>query len=185
MTVPFHQHSIEANLALLQQATEFLENLPEPLYCIVEAPAFTSFIGAHLRHVLDHYDSILSGIESGFVDYHTRERDPLTETRPDRALERIRSIQMKLQLAAEDLNPQGAPLSLRISVEDPRATIPTSAERELYFTLSHTLHHFAMIAMIARHHGHQIPDCFGVAPSTLAHRNDLSRKAAQQRQANQ
>lgn len=182
MTVPFHKNSIQANLALLVQATEFLEKIPEPIYRAIEEPTFTSPIGAHLRHVLDHYDSLLSGLESGAIDYHTRERDPATETSPARAIERIRLIEDRLN---NDLTPHGASLSLRISVNDPTATIPTTAERELFFTLSHTLHHFAMIAMIARHANHSMPKDFGVAPSTLAHRNSLSHKAAQQMQSSQ
>jgi hypothetical protein len=41
--------------------------------------------------------------------------------------------------------------------------------RELAFVLSHTVHHNALIAVMALTLGVSIPDRFGYAPSTIAH----------------
>jgi hypothetical protein len=41
--------------------------------------------------------------------------------------------------------------------------------RELGMLLSHTVHHYALIAMLLRARGIEPPADFGVAPSTRAH----------------
>ena len=46
-------------------------------------------VGAHFRHVLDHYERFARGLESGTIDYDLRERDREIETVRARALERL------------------------------------------------------------------------------------------------
>ena len=54
---------------------------------------------------------------------------------------------------------------------DPRdfdnSFMESSISRELQVLSSHTIHHFAMIAMTLRFHGIEIDPEFGMAPSTL------------------
>ena len=45
--------------------------------------------------------------------------------------------------------------------------------RELRFLMSHTLHRYALIAAILRLGGEPVPAGFGVALSTLRHRNEV------------
>ncbi len=56
----------------------------------------------------------------------------------------------------------------------------SSLRRELHFLLSHTVHHYALIAMILARHGVEVEPDFGVAPSTLRHwaRQEQSAKPA-------
>ncbi|MGE9290390.1 MAG: DinB family protein [Puniceicoccales bacterium] len=185
MTHPLNASATKANLALLNQAIDFLNGLSDAHYTAVQPPTFPSSVGAHLRHVLDHYDSLLDGLESGIIDYHSRNRDAETEKNRQRALERIETIRTRLtgENGIQPTPPEA--LRLRVSIEDPSATIPTSPERELFFGLSHTIHHYALIATIARNFGHPVPGDFGVAPSTLAHRKNLAQHQAQQAQAAQ
>jgi hypothetical protein len=44
--------------------------------------------------------------------------------------------------------------------------------RELEFLLSHTVHHYAIVAILCRLQGIAVDDGFGVAPSTLRHRTE-------------
>jgi uncharacterized damage-inducible protein DinB len=53
--------------------------------------------------------------------------------------------------------------------EMPSVEVETTVGRELVFVLSHTVHHNALIAVMARTLGVSVPDRFGYAPSTLAH----------------
>jgi len=46
--------------------------------------------------------------------------------------------------------------------------------RKAAFVLGHTLRRNMMVGVIARGSGHSTPDAFGVAPSTLAHRDGQS-----------
>jgi hypothetical protein len=45
----------------------------------------------------------------------------------------------------------------------------SSVSRELQFLLSHTVHHYALIAMTLRAAGVELDEELGVAPSTLAY----------------
>jgi len=51
----------------------------------------------------------------------------------------------------------------------PPTEVETTAGRELAFVLSHTIHHNALIDVMARTLGVPVPDRFGYAPSTIAH----------------
>lgn len=46
----------------------------------------------------------------------------------------------------------------------------TSVGRELRFLLSHTVHHCALIAILLSLRGGEVPNGFGIAPSTERHR---------------
>lgn len=158
----------EQNCLLLRQARDLLESLPADHYPEGAPPLFPSSIGSHIRHVLDHYDSILKN-STGVIDYYRRQRDPATENDPKEALRRISAVME----SCRGISPVPH-LRLRASLSDETITIETTLERELLFSISHTLHHFALIAQICRHFGQAIPEEFGVAPSTLAHRKALS-----------
>jgi len=54
--------------------------------------------------------------------------------------------------------------------EMPACLASTSIKRELAFLLSHTIHHYAIVAIICRLQGLSVEDDFGIAPSTLRHR---------------
>ena len=49
----------------------------------------------------------------------------------------------------------------------PGLATTTSVLRELEFLLSHTIHHYALVAVMARIQGCEPGPTFGVAPSTL------------------
>jgi hypothetical protein len=51
--------------------------------------------------------------------------------------------------------------------QDSSVWAASSLARELQFTLSHTVHHYALIALILRLQGFAPPADFGVAPATL------------------
>lgn len=127
-------------------------------------------VGKHVRHVLEHYESILQ-CSDGHIDYETRARDPDVETDPRVASERIASIRERL-VALPGTN---APSSVRVrytSASGDRTikSIESTLEREYHFVLSHTIHHMALIALLAQRQGHGVPEEFGVAGSTLRYR---------------
>lgn len=127
-------------------------------------------IGKHVRHVLEHYESLLQGID-GRIDYETRARDPEVETDPRVASERIAGIRERLAALPE----MDAPASVRVrytaASDDQTVTgIESTLERECHFVLSHTVHHMALIALLAQRYGHGVPEGFGVAGSTLRYR---------------
>ena len=61
-------------------------------------------------------------------------------------------------------------LSTEVSVHEQKVqSVPTSLARELVFTGSHAVHHYAMIAQIAQQQKMALPSSFGIAPATATH----------------
>lgn len=152
----------------IQQAVDLLEGLPPELYTKTYPPAYESPIGAHLRHNIDHYHSFCQGLANGEIDYDHRCRDPRLERDLPLAISILRGVMADLsELDGEDLD-----RSVRVKMDcgDQSEWSQSSLKRELQFLLSHTVHHYAIIAIVCRSEGHALPHTFGVAPSTLKFR---------------
>jgi uncharacterized damage-inducible protein DinB len=160
---------VDQNQLLLRQARELLEGLADEEY---SSPAGgRAGIGPHLRHCIDFYTCFLRDWAGARVDYDRRERNPRIEADRHTALAEIARLSEALE-AISDADP-GRALAVRVDVS-PReardeAWHPTSIGRELRFLVSHTVHHYALIAQILRGRGVEPGREFGVAPSTLAY----------------
>lgn len=156
--------SIRDNVAALRQGMELLAGLSAEAYTRRTPACFNSSAGGHLRHVVEHYLSFLQGAETGEIDYEARARDPLIESDPRHASAQLEAIGERLERLAADRE-------LRVRAEcAPAETVTwggSSVARELEFLLSHTVHHYALIAVICHVGGHPLPKDFGMAPSTL------------------
>ena len=173
------RHLAEGNVAFLRQGIDLISRMGDTPYCeapSVEAPGEDTqalfargAVGAHFRHVIDHYVSFFEGLDGGTIDYDRRDRE--REVERDRALcsARLQSCIERLQgLAAVSADqPLSAVLGGAGHESGQALTGLSSASRELQFLASHTVHHYAIIAVIARLFGVEPGDEFGVAPSTL------------------
>lgn len=160
------------NIACLQQAAVLLRGIDDATYGQPGPGAMGSGVGPHLRHVLDHYELFLDGLPDRRVDYDGRARDPRLETDRVFALQRIDDLCRRLSgLALLDAD---HPLAVRMdggSASDASSWWSASSpKRELQFLLSHTVHHYALIAFMLKARGVPVDPDFGVAPSTLRHR---------------
>ena len=159
---------IAANVALLTQGTALLERVTDGAYRA--CPPGRSAIGAQYRHILDHYNCFLAGVQDGIVDYDARDRDPLVETDRELAARLSRETIADLGCLPAGLD---APLQVHMAVsahtDDGRAH-PSTVGRELLFLVSHTVHHYAIIRLLLEDAGDRCDDDFGMAPSTLANR---------------
>lgn len=164
---------VQANVACLAQARELVERLSDEAFR-ASAPGGRGGVGAHLRHVLDHYDCFLAGVVQGRIDYDRRERDPEVERSRKRALERLALAQAGLGAvgaleAAHELR-----VKLDSGEQSERIEICSSFARELQFLASHTVHHFALIAFVLRQQGLEPGPEFGVASSTRKYESGQS-----------
>lgn len=158
--------AVDANLHVLQQRRELLQALDPARYVSSVPACFNSTPGGHLRHVIDHYLGLLDGLAAGRVDYERRARDPRVENEAGHAVGVIDGIMGRLRALAA----QGdAALAVRSESAGDQTGVwsDTSLLRELEFLLSHTVHHFALIATMCRLLGHEPAADFGMAPSTL------------------
>ena len=161
----------QQNLHFLDQGRALVGDLTDELFTRGDAHGHAS-ARAHLRHVLDCYRCFLRGLDSGRVDYDARERDPRLETERSVAASVIAEIDAGLRR----LEPADRERALRVRVDaaawGSRDTwTASSVGRELQFLLSHTVHHYAIIAMTLRSLGYDPGRRFGVAPSTLEHQD--------------
>ena len=167
----------QRNAAFLGQALELLDSLPLGVYSARPRHFERGGVGVHLRHVLDHYDAFLDGLESGRIDYDTRERDALTESDSGVARARLCTTIARMHALAskQERAYTGAAREIEVAMDLGGRTNVSAAcsvstvGRELQYLVAHTVHHFALMAVALRLSGHEpLPD-FGVAPSTLRH----------------
>jgi uncharacterized damage-inducible protein DinB len=157
----------ESNLAVVGQALELVRRLSDEDYGGSDPRLPRGGVGAHFRHVIDHYDAFLRGLEPGRIDYDSRDRDAQLETRRECALAKLENVARDIARIA----PYDAQRTLHVAVDcgegAQRVWSLSSVARELQFLVSHSVHHFAVIAVMLRLRGVEPGRDFGVAPSTL------------------
>lgn len=132
-----------------------------------------STIGQHTRHIVEFYNCLLEQYTHEAVpviNYASRRRDYRIESEPDHALSIITDILGKLMsMDAEkecllDSSEHGLPHLL----------VPSTVARELIYNIEHTIHHLAIvkIALKSVMPMLELPPHFGVAPSTIRHRQE-------------
>jgi uncharacterized damage-inducible protein DinB len=158
---------IESQLIILQQANAYLASVSEQQYTQVITPTFMSSAGAHMRHILDHYYSVINGFPEGLIDYDKRSRGGLVESCPKAAQSAIESIAKFLSALTPEQLQQTVKLSTEISVTDKQvAIVDTTLAREVIFVGSHAVHHLATIKHIAQAQELKVEANLGLAPAT-------------------
>jgi len=155
---------------VLQQGCIFLEGIGDEMYSRPLEGEFTASLGAHYRHVLDHFLCLGEGIRTGQVNYDQRRRNPQLESSVTCA-----------RLVTEGLIDECGGLSSEILQSECAVTYSvgygeTEAEavrsnlaREVMFCVGHAIHHYAILRILCAGVGLKLPHEFGVAPSTLKH----------------
>ena len=171
MTKPVLTALIDEACATLHQLTLFVGKLPSAQYAAPHGADARHTIGKHVRHILDHYDALLTQQEvasASAIDYEHRHRDPALEQRPEIALEHLHRLVTRLSRLERD-PVSTRPIQLAYQAGGQTWPLVSSLERELAFLTSHAIHHMAIIALLADTQGIAIANTFGVHPSTLRH----------------
>lgn len=159
---------IGPNVAVLEQTLRLLDMLDDDQYVHVESRLSSASIGAHVRHNLDHYRLFLEGQPTGTVDYDLRERDTIVQTDRAAAAELTRELITSLRALPAFALEQRLHVRQQGSYEKGRFDeCESRVDRELLFLQSHAVHHFALVAILARAQGLALPETFGMAPSTV------------------
>lgn len=160
---------LHQKISQLERGRDLLREISNDIYALSGHQYFGSGVGRHMRHILDHYQCFIGGYPAR-IDYDSRARDVRIETDRGYALEIISSLIKGL----ENL-PAATPDSLEIRCNEGddapeiSLTSQSSLVRELQYLSSHTIHHYAIIAMILKVLGISTPYEFGVAPSTISY----------------
>ena len=165
-----HERIFQGAETLLLQGEALLRGVTTEQYSTRVPMALGGSIGTHYRHCLDHFVSLLRTGTGPVVDFDLRDRDPRIENEPDQALALTRKIRSALaQWNTRDL---ARTVGTRCEISYAPGASPVTGStlgRELAYAIAHAIHHFAIIAILGRLQGIQLPEEFGMAPSTLAY----------------
>jgi hypothetical protein len=156
---------------LLEQGRDLVSKLSDEQYGF--APELGASTGAHLRHVIDYFDCLLSGSDAHAIDYTARQRCAELET--SRAVG-LRELERCIE-ALEKIEPRREQIALEVRCDEGDPWVGSTLARELRFVASHTTHHFALIRLTLAQRGIVTSDELGVSPSTLAYRARRRRQA--------
>jgi hypothetical protein len=173
---PIEMNPVDLRRALveiLDQGIDLLTGIDSMHYATKAPSAFNASIGSHFRHCLDHFETLLAGLDAenaGLVDYDARRRDPLVESDCTVALARAEQI----RIACDRLSPAVFEREVRVrcmvSCSDAASpTVGSTFGREAMYAVVHAIHHFALINIMCDILNVETPKNFGIAPSTIAH----------------
>lgn len=158
----------------LEEIKALISSLEKEQYYYKSQLLSDSSIGQHIRHILEFYLSIFKVLNQGVVNYDDRERDLNLETNPVFAISCIDRLCKDIQ----KLYPQQEILLTGnfFAEGETLKAVKTSIERELAYCLEHSIHHQALIkiGLIEQKIDHLINESFGVAASTIRHKQQCA-----------
>jgi uncharacterized damage-inducible protein DinB len=161
---------IEENIQVLSQLTQLVSRLPPNQYQQSFGLQGQHTMGKHVRHIIDHYEAFLLGLQEKppvKVNYEHRQREESLEREPHRVCYRLLTVCRSLEQLRDDHHQ--SPVRLDYPTGAITIEMNSSVGRELVFLSSHTIHHMAIIGLLAEQLGIQPARDFGVHPSTLRH----------------
>ncbi|AVV50573.1 hypothetical protein [Leptospira santarosai] len=157
------------------QLADFLSVVKEEEYSKSVAQLTGLSVGKHVRHCIEVLENLTVGLETSNVFYDRRKRNPLYETSPLAARDKIFELLGKLERIDEN---KIIELSYLI---DPNTGLEgkttTNLKREFLYVQDHTIHHMAIIKLYACFlQNVSLPEEFGVALSTLQFQKKFNTK---------
>ena len=158
----------EHNLFFVNQAIELLQRLTNQEYATPSLLLNSGGIGPHIRHCIEHYQSFLDGLPLAKIDYDARKRDKKMETNIEYGIECLNDVYVRLErLETIDSETLHVKMETNADENEPAVWMVSSVGREMMSLVSHTVHHFAIVALLLNGMNKAVPRGFGVAPSTL------------------
>jgi hypothetical protein len=153
------------------QLTASLEKLDSKQYIRPCTNLFNATIGQHVRHVIELFQCLEAGYETGMVNYENRKRDTRIETEKSIAISLLNGIRSRIR--KENIH-----LLLETSYDehsDQMIRIESNYYREIAYNLEHAIHHMALIRVgINEVSDIALPSEYGVASSTIKHQRSCA-----------
>lgn len=161
-----------ANQAIISQLCQVVSQLTKDDYNRKLDILSYSSIGMHVRHILEFYDCLLTGLQTNEICYDKRERQLIYEIDSNSSISKLQSINN--QLAALNQNKNLTLLVNPNSNADASSSTSTFLYRELLYTMDHTVHHMALIkiGITVNFPNLKVDPTFGVAPSTIRYQKE-------------
>ena len=164
---------LESVIDALNQGEVLLQELDNQSYTRRLPAAFNASIGGHYRHCLDHFRSVLNAALQGDLNYDQRERGTLIEQDRFAALNATRGLREACEQLAEGCLDRELSVTCKTSYAmSSSQSSGSTVGREIMYAVAHAVHHYALIGVMTGLMGIKMPPGFGVAPSTLKHREE-------------
>lgn len=159
----------------LQDAMYYLPHIDHQVYSMPLDLLSGASVGQHTRHFVEFYQCLLQQIDTPdqVINYALRKRDLHIETDPDFAAHTIAECCNRLASLRD--NPDCTLVCDEHVSGGHGVTVQSNLARELVYNIEHTIHHLAIIKIGLHAIAPQItlPPHFGVAPSTIRHRDTV------------
>ena len=153
------------------QLSETLNQLSNEEYTRSSKILMKATIGQHVRHIIELFQCLEKGYDTGLVNYEKRKRDYRIETEKDLAVELLKNIFKNIEKPNKEITLEAEDYSDTLEV----VSIPSNYYRELAYNLEHTIHHMALIRVGVNEVSSVIlPEEFGVAYSTMKYRQQCA-----------
>lgn len=152
----------------IEQLKDILVKLPENCFAKPCESLSKTSIGQHIRHVIELYQCLIKGYDSGVIEYDNRERNKRIEQERGFAIEMLQQIQ-------DNLEKPDKLLKTVYLLNGSETIIDSNYNREVMYNLDHNIHHQALIKIGLKEVADLcVPDNFGVAPSTIQFKKECA-----------
>jgi len=149
----------------IQELIDVLAQLNTQEYIKPQPALSSATIGQHTRHIIELFQCLLTHYTEGCVNYDKRQRNKEIENNIETAIQAFRKVQ-------SDIEKPNKELLTAYELGETTIEIASNYARELMYNLEHCIHHQALIKVALLNMSHiTINENFGVAPSTVKHRN--------------
>jgi len=153
---------------VLRQGLALLDSVDDDSYTRKEEGPWGSSIGAHYRHVLDHFLCLIEGLRNLQVNYDHRARSRDIETSLEVARSMTQDLFGTLAAIPDDVLQRECAVVYSVGYGNSEAqSICSNVARELMFCIGHAIHHYAIVKLLCSLRAVALPHEFGIAPSTL------------------
>ena len=160
---------------VLRQGLVLLQSVGEENYRRRQDGPHGSPLGAHYRHVLDHFICLLDGVSSGIINYDARQRNTELEISIEAASAVTTDMIASLRRFPESVLKFDCQVIYSVGYGDAAASaVNSNFARELAFCVGHAIHHYAILRLLCSAMAVNLPYEFGIAPSTLKHMGTLA-----------
>jgi hypothetical protein len=163
--------------SVLRQGCALLTSINNETYTLKGKGPDGASIGAHYRHVLDHFLCLIQGLWDGEINYDRRARSPELEGSVEAALDATEELIQTFHTMTPPVLHKECTIIYSVGYDEPGAQAVRSViAREVMFCVGHAIHHYAILKLLCAERAVALPYEFGIAPSTLKH---LEAQAAQ------
>ena len=161
---------ISAAEDVLHQGLGLLDNIDDDVYSRKEEGPWGSSVGAHYRHVLDHFLSLIEGLWDRQINYDHRSRNREIETSIEAARTATHDVIDAIAAIPSQVLSQECGVVYSVGYGENEAQgVRSAVARELMFCVGHAIHHYAILKLLCSARSVSLPYEFGIAPSTLKH----------------